>query len=815
MRALLLGIGLLTALAAGDSETTTDLDVLPTTAPTTPKPWAPTAEEIAAITALADEAVRLGLPDARGKTIRSGWYVFRRADEDRRSGNPGQGLLIELGKGLWWDNLGAVVVTDDTLTIDVKQCSEETPNLLAQLPLDDESVHRHRPDSDDLDALRPVGNDERFIASFIPADRPRIRACLADPTFIPDSWCPDDQDVRALVLIRAGVPGVAARIAPGMRLMPGWPAVSLAGFPGGDEGIRRPFETGIPNLRQIMDAWNRKTKSYQLKPFYHGGPGTVRLVSALEKMRESLRRWFQCRLASSRCGGFPAERLVAAIRALLPADGAAEENVNLDRFLAGLALPETIPEGADLATRLTVWRAKGGLEAQAEVDLDALLESDMVPASSRAHGEFSKEYAAHLARKKSDFHDPDIGGLIALVGDTRPTRWFDGGRCYGVPVARTVGDNALRALTRIFGLDPRLFVGRDPAAPWIDSERSATAAALVAWWKPHAGKTAAEVLTQDLARLPLNLAAQRLTGEKDPAQRTRQWAAIAQHFATARPDDLEPIGLAAVLRLAADDPAIAAIVAKWPVAGRHHLLLAAWHDLKGRPAALDALLSQEWSAAATPLRHDAVATAMRRPSAARLAGIRAVLSSDLNQPQNLALIASLIGSNGWLFAHQELELLLDENAGNAEAIERRYETMRAAIAAILLDDTRLFPPGTLTIEPPLDAGGTARSYPQRRHRIRCGTTWMHMFTADDRSAPKHGIEAWRICDFTAFNCGYFLNQAMGVVTEHIEPRFDLNADLATRDRILGVLRRKIAIPLAQRLKDAGLAAAPARDDKQR
>ena len=331
-------------------------------------------------------------------------------------------------------------------------------------------------------------------------------------------------------------------------------------------------------------------------------------------------------------------------------------------------------EGADLATRLTVWRTmtKGQGRFDDSDHMEQWFET-MDPNQLKHLGEDQrKQFEAYQARKKSDFTAKDLDGLIGLVGDTRPTRWIDGGRYQGAPVGRTVGDNALRAVRRVLGVDPRLFIGREISSPWTDAERTATAAALAEWWKGKAGKTVPEILISELGRIPLDVAVSILAKEDDKAVLAQGLAALAPVLATAKPDELDPAALGGLLRLAGDHAGITAIVAKWPIDGTHHLLLAAWHDRNGRPASFDALLTEALSAPAKKSeakpaqpgkeappekavqmiryngmdedqtrRQQILTVALRSPNPDRLVKIQTAISGGLDQPLVQNLLSSL------------------------------------------------------------------------------------------------------------------------------------------------------------------------------
>jgi hypothetical protein len=140
----------------------------------------------------------------------------------------------------------------------------------------------------------------------------------------------------------------------------------------------------------------------------------------------------------------------------------------IDALLAGAKLPVDVAEKAGLAARLQSWEARprrprmvvggGGPQPNGSVTMSTM---------------FVAPVAAYKPEKK------DLDGLVALLGDERPSRFFD----FGGP--RTVGDNAFRAVANVLKADPRRLAGYSVDKPWTAAERKAAAAAVQKWWKGH------------------------------------------------------------------------------------------------------------------------------------------------------------------------------------------------------------------------------------------------------------------------------------------------------------------------------------------
>jgi hypothetical protein len=86
---------------------------------------------------------------------------------------------------------------------------------------------------------------------------------------------------------------------------------------------------------------------------------------------------------------------------------------------------------------------------------------------------FSAPAPAYVPKKE------DLDALVALLGDERPSRFWD------FAGARTVGDNAWRAVATILEADPRTKAGIATEKPWTAAERKSAAAGFQKWWKDH------------------------------------------------------------------------------------------------------------------------------------------------------------------------------------------------------------------------------------------------------------------------------------------------------------------------------------------
>ncbi len=792
-------------------------------------------QDIAAITALADEAVKLGLPDAKGAEFWLGTVQVERQENGASRGQPLHGLHAKLSDGSWWIRLRRLVVPSKTVKVTPEKLAVQIP-LQRFAPIARDHVHdagcQHGHDQELAQYTRQTSTDfkglmtayqltnlDRLLPAFAAADQPRVRALLAgDPTAPRLGWDQEASDnVTLLALIRAGVPGLAAKA-----------LASVAPAPGTDQDkLPAYLRSRVANDRRplFLDPIDQQ-RALQLKQAKMGfrsaeqeaapPAGSLTILSPVDSLRQTLCAWFTEALADSE-SGLPADRLVAAVKALQPAQPAAGQVANLERLLAGQALTRTVPEGADIATRLTVWRTGGNRNLGNFLREDAMerrfarLTPDEV---AKLPEHLRKDYALYQAILKADFTGKDLDALIGLAGDTRPTRWVEGGSFQGPVLAHTVGDNALRALRRVLGFDPRLAVGRDPMAAWDDAERAATAAALAAWWKPLAGKPLAEIQLSLIASLPLDNAVSLIVKESDPAKRGPAWAACAKVLATAKPEEIEPNVLGRLLRAANDDAAIAGVVAAWPVGGRHRLLLAAWHDLHGRPEQLDALVDAELTDVSKPGQAEtaALAAAVRRPSPARLTRFVTVLKGGLEQGPARRLVAAIITSRGELpLGDPALSALIDGDAwvgSPSREARQKQDVLGIALVQQLLQDKRQLPKDLVTLSPLIEAA------PKQPRLLQVAGIPLWLPGLEDRSftAVK---EDWRVCDLAALACSQTLQRKVDPHGNPVSFAFDLSAESGQRDaRIAGMLQA-MAERMEQRMKDAGLATPPAKDDKPR
>jgi hypothetical protein len=277
----------------------------------------------------------------------------------------------------------------------------------------------------------------------------RDRAAKAMNQFVPVSYflklSREDQVPAIVLLHRAGWTDAAALSAcvADQRIREFW--------------LQRPWvepdflfdPTGAyPTAKERDDAW-KKTKA----PFVPETPAAA--------LRRALFRWCQSQLTSEEPALAP-EVAAAVCKAMLDPKDPQGHKARVEALLAGAKLPVTVAANADVATRLASWEAR---PRQPKMKVTG--------GGNSMQTTFEAPPPAYAPDKK------DLDALVALLGDDRPSRFWD----FCGP--RSLGDNAWRALATLLEKDPRALAGVATEKPWTTAERKSCAAALQRWWKEH------------------------------------------------------------------------------------------------------------------------------------------------------------------------------------------------------------------------------------------------------------------------------------------------------------------------------------------
>lgn len=183
-------------------------------------------------------------------------------------------------------------------------------------------------------------------------------------------------------------------------------------------------------------------------------------------LRHALYRWCRAQIMADESILTPAVA-AACCKAVLDPKDPQGNGPRADALLAGSKLPVTPAENATLVERLQSWEARPRMPK-------------MSVKGGGQHGNsvtmstgFFAPVPAYQPKKE------DLDALVALLGDERPTRFWD----FAGP--RTLGDNAWRALSALLEADPRTLAKIDVDKPWTAAERKSAASAFQKWWKEH------------------------------------------------------------------------------------------------------------------------------------------------------------------------------------------------------------------------------------------------------------------------------------------------------------------------------------------
>lgn len=763
-----------------------------------------------AIVAVVERAIAAGLPDAKGGKLFQGKIKVTRAEEPPKDGNDGKknrqsngqtydGLHLKLADGTWVVSLQWPLAGAKDVTIEEQDLKEVAVDQI-----------RERADA----AAKAQGWDARTnrgeqLKMFAVEQQPMLNAAMDLSNIQLLMRGGGDMAVPAAHLIRLGMPrGELLALNSSGNLM--W-----------NDDVREFMEGLAAPLRLLpsgMEAeWHKRQERFEKAE-------GLRLPDLAQSLRRTLTMAFIQQLSLDQGQLFPAmpaDKAAAAALAMLdPADPAtAVVKAEIEKLQERAKLPGKVPDGADLATRLAltsgpndgVTPAQGGQFDDAMLEQYAQMSDEQVKDMPEEIRTAITEY-----RKRSKFTEADLGALVALVGDRRPSRWLDRGH------PRTVGDNALRAMATVLSCDPRALIKRDASVRWTAAERDATAQALAVWWKDNQGKPLAVIIASVIENVPpFDLA--NLLKRSDETQRKQLLDLIAKTWAAKAPAEAEPQSLAQILFTAKGHAGLDAVVTAWPVSGKQELLLAAWHLMHDDGKPFDALLAKELEPKADT---DAVspdgtkkvpnpqaylrgmrpsrllAMAYRHPSAERLTRLLTLFGGPLAasgaQPWFNGLTQAL-WSGG-----DEVSILWGNNNGmmrssaNGKKDKKEEDVANANVAIPLA----LFGVLLKNQHPASKEMTTQYANRTNNNRINAG---------DKPKVAKPIASDLRICDVAAAMFGQTgwnlrIDQLAGDNTRQrlMKSSIDLTDEVEVRDKVIGDLRRIIADALPMALKSAGL-----------
>lgn len=732
--------------------------------------WTLAAEDAAAIDRLIELALRNGLPDARGAvgvvgTLGVEWQGDpahapaalavlgpHLSGTDIEATNAilrgeCQGRHLRLADGSWLLGGSRHATPGDGFTITVPDDAREVAirDLLAT-PAGEADDNRQQLRWRLGQALEwQVGRPalERALG-WAPVDH----SGRLDPLAVVHLWRAGAEQARDLALLASTL---ARGDDQGGALAPGTPPA--LGVPGGNGLLHQGL---LPSLESHLGAFDPPR------------PGEIAAI-----LRAAVVAWASERLIVAD----PPGRLAALAAAKALAAGDAALVANLDAIAAGRALPASAPADAPLSTRLGCWRPPDQVADSQRGVLDDGGEAFFLP--------FNTDEAVQ------SIGEQDLDALVALAADARPSRWIDGG------LARTLGDNALRAVAWLLREDPRDLAGRPTDAPWSTAERNAVATGLARWWAEHRGRGVAALRAEAVVRKPLALALLLVQSEPDEGRKAGLAAALGRRWGELPPrprDAADCLGeLAAFLAEHRALPELATGLARWRRVPATAALIACWQALGGDGKAIPDLL-----AAAC----DQVDDSGDSPALLRRAIALAAATCDAPR---LAALRTLVGSAGGPAWEVALAWLAQPDDGGFDGLDPLVEavhpggmglqtTIRQALLHQLLGDARLLPEAVVRVRGGqlalVAAGDEAGSWPLGAER-----------QAGDPAA-RLGAPLRR-CDFAAWVVARH-GGSFGLPDPWEGPAIDLTRPQAERDAAVAAARNAMVQLASAALEAAGL-----------
>jgi hypothetical protein len=234
--------------------------------------------------------------------------------------------------------------------------------------------------------------------------------------------------------------------------------VAIAGARAGEYWQLRPWvepdgtfdPTGAyPDMEATEEAWRKAHPRLTLEP-----PATA--------LRRAMHRW--CRNELMHDVRLLSPRVAAAVcLATLDPGDPQRHAPRIAALSAAAGIPAEPGPSADLAGKLASWSLPG--------------RPRMVVSSTNDGAGMTTSFVEPKPAYKPERKDLDA--LMALLSDDRPSRFID------FSGARSIGDNAFRAVAEILDADPRALAKHPVTAPWTPAERKKAATAVQAWWKDH------------------------------------------------------------------------------------------------------------------------------------------------------------------------------------------------------------------------------------------------------------------------------------------------------------------------------------------
>jgi hypothetical protein len=274
----------------------------------------------------------------------------------------------------------------------------------------------------------------------------------------------------------------------------------------------------------------------------------------------------------------PVSELISRIKSF-----ARQDSPLFSNFMRQMPLNE---QYAQIPTAITMKAELADMVQWAKMDNNiAQITDEQIESMSKHFEQMPEESRQHmigpmiyLRIKKTPLAD-----LFALLPNQKASRWIQDGQ------VRTVGDNALRAITFQLGFDPRILCGRDVNAPWTDDERKISISALQKWWDENKNKSRFDMVHGVVTQLGTAALATVVSNFKGDDQ-TKLLSLLAQKWAKEFPDAIKPKELAQIMHPAMQHQELAQVIDRMPVQKANDIVHAAWHRERGNDAPLRAIL---------------------------------------------------------------------------------------------------------------------------------------------------------------------------------------------------------------------------------
>ena len=706
--------------------------------------WTMPAEDRAAINQLLELAIAHGFPDASGAVLYKGELTVVQPTSDRQTFRSGRrhraegssdydGIHLRFPDGTWLAGMaemvqpatGVVVHSDKAVAFPAADLFATVTKNNNQTKISDEPMQ-------DFLALYPLDQRDQVRSAF---------HWMPVLVFMPSLQDPTTAMPTVMHLVRLGVPD-SERLALLMNLM-------FKELLGGESQRPQPLLL-TDDDRELWSARDGGPSDSMTRP---------RTVPALvPTTRQVLANWFKQQALGAPnavTARLSNDQAIAGMVALGGGDLSPSEREEL-RLLRDMAvLPTVLPAGATMALRVAL--------------------ADPQPQGNRIRSE---------SDTSNRFSLDDIEALIALVGNDGPTRWMNLDRYGNGPnKPRTLGDNALRILADLLGIDPRRLVGLDPLAEWSPAARIETALALQRWWDARGEVGLDGLLARAVISLDPGSAAALVTEVNKPELQT----ALVEHWRASPPLSASTAVLASALTHLKDGESLSELVRTWPVSGEHQLVLATWHAVHGEQRHLDDCFAAALAAPAPSLDAD-------ERSTSKLALVLAIADEVPSLARCNAALTTLAGPLDGAAARDFLQLTLSylfvDHPTKYLAERARApagDTMRRLLQVALLSDTRPPPAGLFRIE-------HGHLFLVRGHQSQTVATG----SADKPLILPTDV---RLCDIAAL-CASKNGWRWGLQNEN-HP-FDLTLPLAERDAAIAAIRENVTESAKELLQEASL-----------